>query len=231
MALSNLTVLIVEDHELVRQGLAYTLQENGVKNVLMADNGQLALQYCGGGGKQADSQPEQQRPDVVLMDIGLPVMDGIRATQRIKQNAPDIKVIMLTSHQDPQEVRASLAAGADGYCLKDIPIERLCRVMEDLMEGGLWLDPSVAVLLQQWMTTAAASGAATASESAENPGLTERETEVLAEIVNGKSNKEIAVYLGMSPHTVKTHVTNIIQKLAVSDRTQAAVKAVQQQLV
>lgn len=220
-ALNQLTLLIVEDHELVRQGLAYTLQEQGFEKIVCVDDGQKAVALC---------QNPSEGPDLILMDIGLPIMDGITATQLIKQQTPDVKVIMLTSHQDPMEVRSALTAGADGYCLKDIPIERLCRVMDDLMEGGLWLDPAVAQALQQWII-AIPDHPGVSTEATQDPGLTEREREVLAEIVNGKSNKEIAVYLGMSPHTVKTHVTNIIQKLAVTDRTQAAVKAIKHQLV
>lgn len=220
-SLNRLKLLIVEDHELVRQGLAYTLHEHGFEHISCVEDGQKAVSLC---------QQPNHRPDLILMDIGLPIMDGITATQLIKQQAPDVKVIMLTSHQDPMEVRSALTAGADGYCLKDIPIERLCRVMEDLMEGGLWLDPAVAQALQQWII-AIPEHPGVNTEATQDPGLTEREREVLAEIVNGKSNKEIAVYLGMSPHTVKTHVTNIIQKLAVTDRTQAAVKAIKHQLV
>ena len=220
-ALTQLTLLIVEDHELVRQGLAYTLHEQGFENIVCVGDGQKAVALC---------QHLKERPDLILMDIGLPIMDGITATQHIKQLAPDVKIIMLTSHQNPMEVRSALAAGADGYCLKDIPIDRLCRVIEDLMEGGLWLDPAVAQALQQWIV-AIPNYLDVKIDNTHDPGLTEREREVLAEIVNGKSNKEIAVYLGMSPHTVKTHVTNIIQKLAVTDRTQAAVKAIEHQLV
>ncbi|MDH4379388.1 MAG: response regulator transcription factor [Vampirovibrionales bacterium] len=216
-----LRLLIVEDHELVRQGLAYTLNEHGFESIDCVDDGKKALERC---------QQQENRPELILMDIGLPILDGISATQAIKKTAPDVKIIMLTSHQDPMEVRAALTAGADGYCLKDIPIERLCRVMEDLMEGGLWLDPAVAQALQQWIV-AIPNHPGVSPEATPDPGLTEREREVLAEIVNGKSNKEIAVYLGMSPHTVKTHVTNVIQKLSVTDRTQAAVKAIKQQLV
>ena len=215
-----LRLLIVKDHELVRQGLAYTLNEQGFESIDCVDDGQKALERC---------QQQENRPELILMDIGLPILDGISATQAIKKIAPDIKIIMLTSHQDPVEVRLALTAGADGYCLKDIPIDRLCRVIEDLMEGGLWLDPAVAQALQQWIIAIPNYPINPRVEA--DPGLTEREREVLAEIINGKSNKEIAVYLGMSPHTVKTHVTNIIQKLAVTDRTQAAVKAIKQQLV
>ena len=220
--LKLLTVLIVEDDSLASQSLAYLLQEHGIENIITACDGQKAFNLC---------LPENGfQPDIVLMDIGLPIMDGVTATQKIKKIAPHIKIIMLTSHQAPQEVQNSLAAGADGYCVKDISVERLCHVMEELLQGAIWLDPAVVVPLQKLL----ANNILDKKENKDitnNFGLSERETKILVEVVNGKTNKEIAVHFGSSPHTIKTHVTNIIHKLDVADRTQAAVKALQCKLI
>lgn len=235
----NLTLLIVEDHELVRQGLCYTLAEMGFQNIHTANDGEEALAFG-----------NNLTPDIVLMDIGLPKINGIEATRQLKADFPNIKIIMLTSHQQPEDVLASLSAGADGYAMKDISMERLTRVIGEVMDGAMWLDPAVAGILnelarEQNNTSANAErqsepatqarglnqGASLSPRQRYNHRLTEREMDVLQCIVNGQSNKEIAVTLDMSPHTVKSHVTNIIQKMAVSDRTQAAVKAIQSQMV
>lgn len=234
-----LTLLIVEDHELVRQGLCYTLAETGFEKIYTACDGEEALEK----GKEL-------LPDIVLMDIGLPKLNGIEATQKLKAFLPQVKVIMLTSHQQSEDVLASLSAGADGYAMKDISMERLSRVIEEVMDGAMWLDPAVAGVLNQVAKQCEGSVDGLEEDSLQedlpsrnveqksdggrqryNHKLTEREMDVLQCIVDGQSNKEIAVTLKMSPHTVKSHVTNIIQKMSVSDRTQAAVKAIQSNLV
>jgi DNA-binding NarL/FixJ family response regulator len=229
--------LIVEDHELTRDGLKYALPKNGEFTVVAtAENGQKAIQAF-----------NQYRPALVLMDIGLPVMDGIEATRQLKALSTDVKVIILTSHQASEEVFAALASGADAYCLKDISVERLAQVGELVMEGGVWLDPSIAAMVLNALPASSAasqppSGTLTNAKDAQDLAsggtrvkyrteLTERELDVLTEIVNGKSNKEIALALEISLHTVKTHVCNIIQKLSVDDRTQAAIKALREGLV
>lgn len=234
-----ITVVVVEDHDLVRQSLAFMLEEKGFHSVLTAENGKqavdLAKQY---GDKASDN------PIVMLMDIGMPVMDGITASQTIKSLCSDIKLVMLTSHQSSEDVLGAMAAGADGYCMKDISIDRLCRVIDETSQGSIWLDAAVArIVQQQWVAGGSLTPAEDASCELEtlegntatpqryNPNLTVREQAILAEVVNGLSNRAIAEKLSISPHTVKTHVTNIIQKMAVTDRTQAAVKAVQDGLV
>ncbi len=230
-------VLIAEDHELVRYGLALTLEEqksNGAPRVEIvgeAENGQEAVALA-----------ESEKPDIILMDIGMPVMDGITATARIKEAHPEIKVAMLTSHKDEEEIFASLAAGADAYCMKDIKVDRLCQVIEMVLDGALWIDPAIAQVVMKALPSQnrdpkeaaepadgpGAEKAAPAQRKRYNTDLTEREMEVLELIVEGKSNKEIAAILHVTTHTAKVHVGNIIQKLAVDDRTQAAVKALQQ---
>lgn len=216
-------VLIVEDHQLTRNGLVYTLEKHGGFEIVAE----------AGNGEKARKLAVSERPDLVLMDIGLPVLDGIQATQLIKAEVPETKVIMLTSHQEEDHVLASLAAGADAYCLKEMPVDLMLRVLGIINEGGVWLDPVIARIVMQALPNT--------STSAKQPGgkerkrysteLTDRELEVLREIVAGKSNKEIAEKFDISLHTVKAHVCNIIAKLAVDDRTQAAIKAIKEELV
>jgi DNA-binding NarL/FixJ family response regulator len=218
-----LKVLIAEDHELARNGLVFSLNRKSQFNIVgEAENGELALRIC-----------QEKHPDIVLMDIGMPVMDGIDATQRLKREFPHIKVIILTSHQDGEEVYASLAAGADAYCMKDIRIERLIHIMETVYDGAIWLDPSIARMVMDSLMVRMPEKARDLPQNRQryNVDLTERELEVLKLIVEGRSNKEIADKLVITVHTAKAHVGNIMQKLAVDDRTQAAVKAIRDGLV
>jgi len=228
----NLRLLIVEDHELARFGLSMALSERADITVVgEAQNGEEGVRLA-----------LSEKPDIVLMDIGMPVMDGITATLQIKAQLPDTKVAILTSISNSEEVLASLAAGADAYCMKDIKIDRLHQVLEMVMDGALWLDPAIARLVVQSLPNGpgVAADSSVTEQSKEpaaqpkrryNTELTDREQEVLQLIVEGKSNKEIAVALKVSSHTAKAHVANIIQKLAVDDRTQVAVKALKGGLV
>lgn len=222
----NLTLMVVEDHELARYGLCMALEDKcGLKTLLEAEDGQQAVRMA-----------QEKNPQVILMDIGLPVLDGISATKEIKRLAPDIKVIMLTSHKDEEEIFAALAAGADAYCLKDIKIERLSQVIEMVLDGALFIDPTIAKTILKALPGAPNTHDANEQGSQPqrrryNTDLTDREMEVLQLIVGGKSNKEIALALEVTVHTAKAHVCNIIQKLAVDDRTQVAVKALQEGLL
>ncbi len=226
-----LNLLIADDHEFTRIGLKYALQENPRFHILdSVDNGEKAV-----------ATAAALNPDVILMDISMPLMDGITATQKIKAANPDIKIVMLTSRQVGEEIFASLAAKADAYCLKDINTDRLMQVIDMVAEGGIWLDPPIAAIVMgnlagetpgRSMFGAESKPAKTAvNRQAYNTELTDREMDVLALIVAGKSNKEIADELTITINTVKVHVGNIIQKLAVDDRTQVAVKALQEGLV
>lgn len=231
----HIRILIVEDHELARFGLSMALSERD--NIIVVGEAQ--------NGQEGLAMAQAEKPDIVLMDIGMPVMNGIMATHLIKEQLPDTRVIILTSLSNPEEVLASIAAGADAYCMKDIKIERLHQVLEMVMEGAIWLDPAIARLVMHSLpsgtgATASAGVPNKTEEPAEKPvqhkrryntELTEREYEVLRLIVGGKSNKEIAAVLQVSSHTAKAHVANIIQKLAVDDRTQVAVKALKDGLV
>ena len=219
-------VLIVEDHELASYGLRMALlgREN-ISVIGEAENGLIGVQSA-----------LQEKPDVVLMDIGMPVMNGITATHEIKSKLPNTKVIMLTSLSHEEEVLASLSAGADAYCLKDIKIDRLIQVIDMAMEGAIWLDPNIARLVVQSLDTHNSptehpDSSTKVPRKRYQTALTDREQEVLNLLVEGKSNKEIAALLEVSAHTAKAHVGNIIEKLAVDDRTQAAVKALKEGLV
>lgn len=211
-----LTILIVDDHELTRLGLSSAIKKKSKFTI----SGEAV------DGISAVSMVEQLTPDIVLMDIGMPKMDGITATRQIKERVPGCKVIILSSRHLEDEITASIAAGADGYCLKDIATERLIQVIELVSEGGIWLDPYIAKFLAGSLTSSISR-----SRQVYNTELTEREKEVLTLIVEGKPNKEIAQLLGITLPTTKVHVSNLIQKLSVDDRTQAAVKAVQEGLV
>jgi len=166
------------------------------------------------------------------MDIGLPVMDGIEATRKIKEINPNIKVIILTSHSDENEVIQALSAGASAYCMKDIKTDYLIMVIQSVNEGAIWLDPAIAkVVMEKNPALLQGKPQSRSNFKSEHANLTEREYEVLKLVVEGKSNSDIAHDLSISEHTAKAHVCNIIQKLVVDDRTQAAVKAIKEGLV
>jgi DNA-binding NarL/FixJ family response regulator len=217
-----LKILIAEDHELARNGLVFSLsRKSNFQIVAEAENGEMAVRLS-----------QEKQPDVILMDIGMPVMDGIEATQRIKGRFPNVKVIILTSHQDGEEVYASLAAGADAYCMKDIKTERLIHLVEMVYDGAIWLDPAIArLVMDSLMVRMPEKIREPQTRQRYNVDLTDREMEVLKLIVEGRSNKEIADLLVITVHTAKAHVGNIMQKLSVADRTQAAVKAIRDGLV
>jgi DNA-binding NarL/FixJ family response regulator len=170
------------------------------------------------------------------MDIDLPVMDGIEATKQIKEQAPDVRVIMLTSHKRDQTIFAALSAGASGYCLKNISPHQLATVIKMVADGAVWLDPGIAnrvlsaYTLPAHQQLAAVTKAPVTTQKS-TVSLSPRETEVLRLVADGLSNQKIAERLGLGLETVKTHMRHIMEKLAVSDRTEAAVKAMKQGIV
>ena len=215
-------VLMVDDHKLMRIGLKSIFDEcSDIEVVGEAENGEDALELT-----------DKLKPDVVLMDIGLPVMDGIETTRHLKEEHPEIKVVILTSHAEENEVNSAINAGANAYALKDIKTEYLVMVIESVKEGAVWFDPNVAHLIKS-KSELLKNGKpySRASFREKHSNLTEREYEVLKLIVDGLSNAEIADKLSISEHTAKAHVCNIIQKLLVEDRTQAAVKALKERIV
>lgn len=216
------TVFLVEDHQMTLVGLKMLLEkESGIKVVGEASDGLTATQKI-----------MQEKPDVVLMDIGLPEMDGIEATQIVKEKLPNTAVIMLTSKDNEQDVLAALAAGADAYCMKGVPPGTLAQVIQTVREGAAWLDPGIArIVLGKFRGISGSFDGATFQQEKKPPEdcpLTEREMEVLALIVEGLSNPEIAERLVITKATAKAHVHSILQKLCVDDRTQAAVLAMRQ---
>jgi len=218
-------VLIVEDHPMTLVGLKMLLEKNESVQVV----GEAA------NGLEAVNLTDNAKPDVILMDIGLPEMDGVEATQKIKAAHPGIRIIMLTSKDNESDVFASLSAGADAYCMKGISIEALTSAIEAVKEGTAWLDPAVArMVLGRFQGGAPApengvsNGAAASGAMLEDCPLTAREMEVLRLIVDGLSNPEIAERLTITKATAKAHVHSILQKLCVDDRTQAAVLAMRQ---
>ncbi len=212
------TVFLVEDHQMTLVGLKMLLgKEQGIKVVGEASD-----------GLSASRQIIEKVPDVVLMDIGLPEMDGIEATQVVKTALPNIRIIMLTSKDNEQDVFAALAAGADAYCMKGIPADTLASVIHLVRDGAAWLDPAVArIVLGRFKGTLQDSTQQMLQKPLDCP-LTEREMEVLGLIVEGLSNPEIADRLFITKATAKAHVHSILQKLCVDDRTQAAVLAMRQ---
>jgi two-component system, NarL family, response regulator LiaR len=203
-------ILITDDHGVVRQGLRMFLSlDPDLEVVGEAEN-----------GKEALAMARDLHPDVVLMDLLMPVMDGIRATEAIRSELPDVEVIALTSVLEDASVTGAVRAGAIGYLLKDTDAEELKRAIRAAAEGRVHLAPEAAARLMHEVR---------APESPEE--LTEREAEVLQLVARGKANKQIASDLFVSEKTVKAHVSSILMKLGVQSRTQAALLAVRTGLV
>ncbi|XTZ12347.1 MAG: response regulator [cyanobacterium endosymbiont of Rhopalodia inflata] len=208
-------ILIVEDDPLMQLGLEQALSEYPDFEIIgQADDGYVGVQ-----------QALDLQPDLVVMDIGLPRLDGIAATKQIKEKSPQIHVVILTSHTLQTEVIAALSSGADAYCIKGASLERLLAAIEAAKDGATYLDPQIARLVLDNLKLPT-------PELNQNIALlSERELEVLKLIVEGKSNNEIAEDLYLSANTIKTHVRGIMNKLAVDDRVQAAVVALRSGLV
>jgi NarL family two-component system response regulator LiaR len=227
----NINVVLVEDHYLTRIGIRTVIHRTSdIKVIAEASNGLEAIEAA-----------EKLRPHVMLMDVGMPEMDGIEAAGKIRKSNPEVKIIMLTSHNNDQDIMASLSAGATGYCLKDVEPDRLYAAIRAVYGGDVWLDSTIASKVLQNYSQASASpppaAALPATAAPKIPGeiepepLSPREIEVLTLLVEGFSNQQIADKLIISLPTAKTHVRNILNKLAVDDRTQAAVKAMRKGLV
>lgn len=207
----KIKILIADDHHVVRKGLVFFLQtQPDLEIVGEASNGEEALKLA-----------TSLQPHIVLMDLSMPVLDGIEATKELKKQAPHIQVMILTSFSDQDHVIPALEAGASGYQLKESDPDELVAAIRKLMNGENQLHPKVTTHLLTRLTKS--------SEKKVNfiDHLTKREKDVLKEIAKGKSNKEIGVALHITEKTVKTHVSNILSKLGVQDRTQAALYAVQ----
>jgi len=196
-------VLIVDDHAIVRAGLAQ----------LLATTDDIELVGATADGQEAVSLAEELRPDVILMDLSMPGLDGVAATARILERLPEARILVLTSFSDQRRIVDAIQAGAEGYLLKNAEPDQILGGIRAVAEGGLPLDPMVARALL------------TARRPAAAITLTEREREVLSLVRAGLANKVIAQRLGISERTVKAHLGSIFQRLGVSDRTQAALWA------
>ncbi|WP_245395625.1 response regulator [Anthocerotibacter panamensis] len=226
----SIRVVLIEDHDLTRAGMKLTLRKEGFEVVGEAANGRQGL-----------AAVEQSQPDIALVDIGLPDMDGVEVTRQIKSHYPQVRVVILTLQDMEETVMAAFAAGADSYCMKDIAKENLLLAMQVTLEGVSWLDPAVAgKVLKQLKAASPPAGDELVTIQAEGSEyaeileaypLTKRELEVLELIVQGCSNQTIAEKLYVTVGTVKTHVRNILSKLCVDDRAQAAVRALRSGLV
>ena len=209
-------VLIVDDQQLMRDGIASLLKlQDGLEIVGMAANGQEAVELA-----------TSQQPDVILMDVRMPVLDGVAVTEQIHRQIPACKIVMLTTFNDEAYVLEALQVGASGYLLKDLPARDLAQAIQAVHRGIYQLDPTVAdqlkALLSRAQTAREQPGALKATDEAD---LTERELEVLRLIARGATNREIAETLVISEGTVKNHISNILGRLNLRDRTQAAIYA------
>lgn len=212
---ARIRVLICDDHAIVRQGLQTFLD--------LQDDIEVVAQAA--DGEQAQAMAAEHQPDVVLMDLVMPKVDGIEAIRRIRSDQPASKIIVLTSFADDDKIFPAIQAGATGYLMKDVSPQDLAKAIRMARDGEPLLHPDIARRLM----TEVARGTRGASDGIER--LTEREVEVLKLVARGRSNKEIARDLTLSEKTVKTHVSNILQKLDLADRTQAALLAVRRRLV
>ncbi|WHY67274.1 response regulator transcription factor [Neobacillus sp. SuZ13] len=211
----SIRILIVDDHHVVRRGLVFFLRTQKDLEII----GEAA------NGREAIEQAQLLKPDIILMDLIMPEMDGIQATKIIKEKLPEIKIMMLTSFSDQDHVIPALEAGASGFQLKDIQPDELVTSIKKIISGENQLHPKA--------TSHLLANLSNKSKQAKNllEELTKRELDVLKEIAKGKSNKEIAAALFITEKTVKTHVSNLLSKLELADRTQAALYAVKNQLV
>ena len=218
-----INTLLVEDHELYRMGLSMLLDKaEGI--TLIAESAD---------GLDGIKKARELSPDVILMDIGLPNIDGIEATQRIKDFNPDVKILIFTSRDSENDVFEAFKAGADGYIMKGATPEQTISALKSVYEGVGWIDPSIAKMVFSNLQKPSANVVTEPEPKKSNNsyGLTERELDVLELMVEGLSNPQIADKLVITKATAKAHVHSILQKLCVSSRTQATVTAMKEGLV
>ncbi|MGP9537741.1 response regulator [Brachybacterium sp. AOP43-C2-M15] len=210
-------VIVVDDQALVREGIRTLLQVAGIEVVAEA-----------GDGAEALSAIQEHAPEVVLMDLRMPKRDGLWALEQLREQGSEVPVLVLTTFDDDQLVLQALQAGARGYLLKDVTIERLARAVHALAEGGTLISPSIT----EGLLRAIRSGSPSAADP-EVPlqPLTERETDVLRLVAEGYSNREIAGVLHLAEGTVKNHLSVILQKTGARDRTNAVLRALREGLL
>jgi len=226
----KIKILIADDHQLFREGLKRILNmEQDIEVIGECGDGIQVLEFC-----------NRQKPDVVLMDINMPVENGVVATERLRDIFPDVKVIILSIHDDESYVFETLRKGASGYLLKDMEAESLINAIRSVVNGHAFIHPKVTGKLINQLrrmtyldeigvvndAAAATQEAGVKFTAGENNPLTRREAEVLRLMAEGKSNKMIGEYLYISEKTVKNHVSSILQKMEVDDRTQAVISSI-----
>src|SRR5215218_9854232 len=213
-------LILADDHHLLRRGFKSLLSgEPDLEVVGEASTGLEAIEMC-----------RRLGPDLILMDVRMPEMDGITATRRIKQDQPDVSVLVVTIHENPDYLLEALDAGAAGYVLKDAPADRLISAVHRTLNGESPLNQELATLLLRQLAEEKQHNKSSRPSQPREPledALTPRETEVLGLLTTGQTNQQIAQTLSISKGTAKVHVERIIRKLGVSDRTQAAVKAIE----
>ena len=209
--MASIKILIVDDHEVVRDGLS----------VMMEREEDFTVVGEARNGKEAVEKASSLRPDVVLMDLRMPEMDGVEAMRQIRAAQDDVKFLVLTTYDTDEYIFDAIEAGAKGYLLKDASREDLFKAVRTVNQGESLIDPGVVTRVLDRLTQLSRSGA----QGADQASLSEREVEVLRLMANGSANKQIASELSITESTVKTHVANIFQKLEVNHRTEAVTKA------
>jgi NarL family two-component system response regulator LiaR len=209
---NSIRVLVIDDHAIVRKGIC----------ALLATEADIEVVGEAKDGREAVATAKQLQPDVILMDLVMPELDGLEATRRILAAQPEVRVLVLTSFTGDDKVFPAIRAGAQGYLLKDSSPDELIQAIHQVYRGEASLDPSVARRVLQEFSQP--------SSRSETDPLTEREAEVLQLVAQGCSNREISEHLGISNATVRSHMSSILAKLKLSSRTQAAIYALRQGL-
>ena len=216
---SKKNILIIEDHALTAFALKTSLQ---------------VMDFCGDifesqNAKDAYKILENHRIDLILMDLGLPDINGVEATKKIREKNKSVKIIILTSHSEKDEVQDCLEAGINAYCTKDIKPDKLAAVIRDVIDGSMYFDSSVSEFVMQKTSNHSLNRDSVSVKDCYN--LTQKEKRVLILLSSGFSNQQIAKNLSISVNTTKVHVCSILQKLGVEDRTQAAIKAIRENII
>ena len=218
MTIKKSNLLIIEDHELTRFALKTAFDgADYIDTLYEADSAETGIESF-----------KQNKIDLIIMDLGLPNMNGIDATKKIRALNKDVKVVILTSHNDEKEVLNSIKAGANAYCSKEINPQKLVNVVQSVLDGAAWFDPAISHIVLRAATTPQVYED-TPIKTEYN--LTARESQILKLITEGYSNTDIANELSLSVNTTKVHVASILQKLEVDDRLQAALKAIKNKIV
>jgi len=211
MMLKRIRILIVDDHTVVREGL----------NALFSAEPEMEVVGMASNGREAVELARELNPDVILLDLVMPEMDGVQATRKIKENNPQARILVLTSFAEEHQVYSAIKAGAIGYLMKDTSSDQLIQAIQDTYFNRPALGPEIAKKLMQDIQSGEQQS------MLENP-LTPREIEILQQIAMGKTNQQIADDLVVSERTVRTHVTNILSKLGLTNRTQAVIYALKE---